>query len=51
MKVLDDPRIGIGEDYFDDDREKTNTGKMVKDAMTQAQRDSLKQAAAAAALR
>jgi F0F1-type ATP synthase assembly protein I len=48
-EFLSDPRIGIGEDYLDDDRATLSTGKMVKDGMTQAQRDGLRQAAAAAA--
>lgn len=44
-EFLSDPRIGIGEDYLDDDREalsaKLSTGKMVKDTLTQAQKDGL----------
>lgn len=42
-EFLSDPRIGIGEDYLDDDR---STGKMVKDTLTQAQKDTIRQAAA-----
>lgn len=53
-EFLSDPKVGIGEDYLDDDRAKLSTGKMVKDNLSQAQRDSIlkaqQQAAATAAL-
>ena len=49
-EFLSDPRIGIGEDYLDDDREqamkKLSTAKMVKDNLTKAQQDGLREAAA-----
>jgi len=51
-EFLSDPRIGIGEDYLDDEREamaKQGTRKMVKDSLTKAQKDGLREAAAAAA--
>jgi hypothetical protein len=41
-EFLSDPRIGIGEDYLDDDREsmkRTSTAKMVKGSLTQGQKD------------
>lgn len=48
-EFLSDPKIGIGEDYLDDDREammkKTSTGKLVKDTLTKAQMDGLRDAA------
>ena len=52
-EFLSDPRIGIGEDYLDDDREQAmkknggSTAKMVKDSLTKAQQDGLREAAAA----
>lgn len=52
-EFLSDPRIGIGEDYLDDDREQAmkknggSTAKMVKDNLTKAQQDGLREAAAA----
>ncbi|KAL7556952.1 hypothetical protein ACA910_005301 [Epithemia clementina (nom. ined.)] len=41
-EFLSNPKYGIGEDYLDDDREKMDTRKIVKGAMTEAQRQSLK---------
>lgn len=47
-EFLSNPKIGIGEDYLDDDRERAmSTGKIVKGAMTEAQKDSIRRAAAA----
>jgi hypothetical protein len=43
-EFLSNPKIGIGEDYLDDDREKS-TGKIVKGAMTEAQKDTIRKAA------
>jgi hypothetical protein len=37
-EFLSNPKVGIGEDYLDDDREKS-TGKIVKGGMTNAQKD------------
>lgn len=48
-EFLSNPKIGIGEDYLDDDREKEmakSTGKIVKGAMTEAQKDTIRKAAA-----
>jgi hypothetical protein len=40
-EFLSDPKLGIGEDYLDDDRQKGGaTGKIVKGGMTQAQKDA-----------
>jgi hypothetical protein len=38
-EFLSNPKVGIGEDYLDDDREKLSTKKIVKGGMTQAQKD------------
>jgi hypothetical protein len=44
-EFLSNPKVGIGEDYLDDDREKsggsTSTKKSVKGGMTNAQKDAL----------
>jgi hypothetical protein len=42
-EFLSDPKIGIGEDYLDDDR-KTSTAKVVKSSLSQGQKDAMKQA-------
>jgi len=42
-EFLSNPKLGIGEDYLDDDREKfTSTGKIVKGGGTEAQRELVK---------
>lgn len=49
-EFLSDPKVGIGEDYLDDDRERLkSTGKMVKDTLSQAQKDGIIKAQHAAA--
>jgi hypothetical protein len=41
-EFLSNPKVGIGEDYLDDDREKSgSTNKIVKGGMTNAQKDAL----------
>ena len=40
-EFLSDPKLGIGEDYLDDDRARLSTGKMVKDNLSQAQKDQI----------
>jgi len=42
-EFLEDPKRGIGEDYLDDDREKVakKTGKLVKDTLTEAQKQKI----------
>lgn len=42
-EFLSDPKVGIGEDYLDDDRarDRMSTGKMVKDNLSQAQKDQV----------
>jgi Protein of unknown function (DUF3172) len=37
-EFLSNPKVGLGEDYLDDDREKS-TGKIVKGALTEAQKE------------
>ena len=48
-EFLSDPKLGIGEDYLKDDREKIeklkSTGKLVKSGMTEAQKEKLRQEA------
>eukprot|EP00522_Entomoneis_paludosa_P015743 CAMPEP_0172451792 /NCGR_PEP_ID=MMETSP1065-20121228/9674_1 /TAXON_ID=265537 /ORGANISM="Amphiprora paludosa, Strain CCMP125" /LENGTH=306 /DNA_ID=CAMNT_0013203763 /DNA_START=82 /DNA_END=1002 /DNA_ORIENTATION=+ len=42
-EFLSNPKLGIGEDYLDDDREKfTSTGKIIKGGGTEAQRELVK---------
>jgi hypothetical protein len=40
-EFLSNPKLGIGEDYLDDDR---STGKIVKGTMTDGQKDPLRKA-------
>jgi hypothetical protein len=42
-EFLSNPKLGIGEDYLDDDRDKVQSGKKksIKDGMTDAQKANL----------
>lgn len=41
-EFLSNPKVGIGEDYLDDDRTTTKTGKIVKGTLTKGQRDMVR---------
>ena len=41
-EFLSNPKVGIGEDYLDDDRMTTKTGKIVKGTLTEGQRDMVR---------
>ena len=43
-EFLSDPKRGIGEDYLDDDDQKISRAKDVKNALSQGQKDAMKQA-------
>lgn len=44
-EFLSNPKLGIGEDYLDDDRVKDSTKKMVKNDMTSSQKEAIRQKA------
>lgn len=48
-EFLSNPKIGIGEDYLDDDRDALSTDKLIKNGLTEAQKELKRQAAASVA--
>jgi hypothetical protein len=44
-EFLDDPKLGIGEDVYDDDRAKAAQGKIIKGELTKGQKDAVRRQA------